>query len=121
MPNLKHLKCTSQDSVAQQNTDEDFEPYDFTINISAPKLETLYLKYWDLDTFDNTPLWELHEGSPNLKKLVYSSHAIEAPYTLRQRAVVEARTQDGEWQFNLRSEEGGHLSLFGGLQNSQSW
>ncbi|WWC94942.1 hypothetical protein V866_001794 [Kwoniella sp. B9012] len=122
MTNLKYMKCTSQDSVSDHDVGEDFEPYDFMLSNHTPKLETLYLKYWDLDTFDDGPLWELHEGAPDLKRLIYSSHGIEYPYTLRQRAMVKAVRHDDQWQFEVGTDKGEHLSSNGTLVTfAQEW
>ncbi|OCF77370.1 hypothetical protein I204_01358 [Kwoniella mangroviensis CBS 8886] len=121
MPNLKHLKCTSQDSVSQINTEDDFEPYDFMINNDTENLETLYLKYWDLDTFGEKPMIELTSGSPKFKKLIYSSHAIESPYTLKQKGLVEAVQDDNDqWHFSVGREKGLDLNLSGLLVSDLS-
>ncbi|WRT70168.1 uncharacterized protein IL334_007162 [Kwoniella shivajii] len=118
MPKLKHVKCTSQDSVSQDDLMED--PYDIFCNLDnrrfVESIETLYLKYWDLSTFDSMQVQELNRGAPNLKKLVYSSHKIEQPYTLRQRARVEALSHptNGQWIFLTTGDPDEDRTIFHG-------
>ncbi|KAK6909352.1 hypothetical protein I203_103369 [Kwoniella mangroviensis CBS 8507] len=57
---------------------------------------------------------ELTSGSPKFKKLIYSSHAIESPYTLKQKGLVEAVQDDNDqWHFSVGKEKGLDLNLSG--------
>ncbi|WWC64518.1 uncharacterized protein I303_107128 [Kwoniella dejecticola CBS 10117] len=124
MAGLKHLKCTTDDSVQQDDMRED--AYDFLLTVSyLPRLETLYLKWWSLNMFGEEAVSAISECFPKLRKLYFSTHAREAPYTLCQRArlecIREQNNADG-WQSILMPEKNQLLQLGSSLAEfAEEW
>ncbi|WWC72072.1 uncharacterized protein I206_106032 [Kwoniella pini CBS 10737] len=113
--NIKHLKCTSDDSVNHENL---IEPYDFLLSVPfLEDLETLYLKWWELDMFGDWSITTIRDVFPELKKLFFSTHSTEFPYTLCQRVKLEGVYEpnddedDDGWGFWVTQEEGTYLGL----------